>query len=86
MAEKPFAETDYRRLGKMIKGLVESETINHHAIYAMNFFRGIFFGLGVALGGTFVLACVVWILSLFTELPWIGDFADTIKKSIDGNQ
>lgn len=32
-------------------------------IYWLNFWRGIFFGLGSVLGGTVVVALVVWLLS-----------------------
>lgn len=53
-------------------------------IYKMNFFRGIFFGLGSVIGGTIVVALLAWVLSLFVNLPAIGDtiqgFQDTIQK------
>lgn len=42
-------------------------------IYKMNFFRGIFFGLGSVLGATIVVAIVVWLLSFFVNVPGIGN-------------
>lgn len=57
-------------------------------IYKINFFRGIFFGVGSVLGGTIVIALLVWVLSLFVNLPVIGDtFKDaqnTIEQRNDG--
>lgn len=57
-------------------------------IYKINFFRGIFFGVGSVLGGTIVIAVLVWMLSLFVHLPVIGDtFKDaqnTIEQRNDG--
>lgn len=57
-------------------------------IYRINFFRGIFFGVGSVLGGTIVIALLVWVLSLFVHLPVIGDtFKDaqnTIEQRNDG--
>lgn len=54
-------------------------------VYKMNFVRGIFFGLGSALGGTVILAIAVWLLSLFVDLPGIGqsvqEFQDTLKNT-----
>lgn len=41
-------------------------------IYRVNFFRGLAFGVGSALGGTIVLAIVVWFLNLFVNFPYIG--------------
>jgi hypothetical protein len=51
-------------------------------IYKMNFFRGIFFGLGSVLGGTVVIAALVWILSFFVDLPYIGPSLQQAQSQI----
>jgi len=44
-------------------------------IYRVNFFRGIFFGLGSVLGGTILVAILVMLLTLFIHIPGgLGDF------------
>lgn len=50
-------------------------------VYWMNFFRGIFFGVGSVLGGTLVVALVLWILTLFADIP--GGFGDFIQYIVD---
>lgn len=55
-------------------------------IYKVNFIRGIFLGFGTVIGGTLVIALMVWILSLLTDIPGgVGDFiqyvVDTVQKS-----
>lgn len=54
-------------------------------VYKMNFIRGIFFGLGSALGGTVILAIAVWVLSLFVDLPGVGqsiqEFQDALRNT-----
>ena len=48
-------------------------------IYKFNFFRGIFFGLGSVLGGTVVLALLVWLLNLTGHLiPGVADFVNSV--------
>lgn len=50
-------------------------------IYKMNFFRGIFFGLGSVLGGTVVIALIVGILNLTGQLvPGVAGFAKDISE------
>jgi len=53
-------------------------------VYLMNFTRGIFFGFGTVLGGTVLVALIIWVLGQFVDwFPIIGDF---IKQVIDAMQ
>lgn len=52
-------------------------------VFKMNFLRGIFFGVGSVLGGTIVVALVVWLLSLLTDIPGgLGDFIQYIVDTV----
>lgn len=51
-------------------------------VYKVNFFRGIFFGLGSVLGATVLVGLLIWILSLFTDLPLIGNFLQQSQTTI----
>ena len=55
-------------------------------IYVMNFVRGLFFGFGTFLGGTIVVAIVAALLSLFVELPFIGQSVEKAKDTIQSTQ
>ena len=53
-------------------------------VYKMNFIRGIFFGLGSALGATVLIALLVMLLNVFTDLPGgIGDFVQQIVDAMN---
>lgn len=53
-------------------------------IYKMNFFRGIFFGLGSVLGGTIVVALIIWVLSLLAGIfPPLADFFNGITNTVE---
>lgn len=54
---------------------------NRRQVYLMNFFRGIFFGVGSIIGGTLVIAIVVWILKLLVDIP--GGAGDVIQFIVD---
>lgn len=55
-------------------------------IYVMNFFRGIFLGLGTAIGGTIVVGLIIWSLSLFVNLPVIGERAEKVQSTLQTEQ
>lgn len=52
---------------------------SRHNVYWMNFVRGIFFGVGSIIGGTIVIAIIIWLLSLLVDLPGgIGNFVQYV--------
>lgn len=70
----------------IIEDLFYDFNASRSQVYKINFFRGIFFGFGTLIGGTLVVALIVWILSLLADIPGgIGEFiqyiVDTVQKS-----
>ena len=52
-------------------------------VYWMNFVRGIFFGVGSVIGGTIVIAFIIWLLSRLVDLPGgIGEFVQYIVNIV----
>ena len=51
-------------------------------IYFVNFIRGISFSVGGILGATVVIALLLWVLSLFSGVPVIGDFFHQTQQTI----
>lgn len=51
-------------------------------VYWMNFTRGIFFGFGTLLGGTVLVALLIWILGRFDSLPYIGEYIRNIINTM----
>ena len=48
-------------------------------VYAMNFFRGLFFGFGSVLGATLLVAILVWLLGQFGDIfPPLADFINNL--------
>ena len=56
---------------------------NRWSVYKINFVRGIFFGFGSVLGGTVIIAVVIWVLSqLGAVVPFLSDFIQEILDSL----
>lgn len=55
-------------------------------VYTMNFIRGIFFGFGSVLGGTLLIALVIWILGLLGSvidiIPPLANFIDGVINAM----
>lgn len=85
MAKKKhkLSTTEYEKLGRTLESIFEGGYINHHRVYKINFIRGVFFGLGSVIGGTLIIACVIWILTLLGEVPFLGELADNVRTTIE---
>jgi len=55
-------------------------------IYKMNFVRGIFFGLGSVIGGTVIIALLIWIMGFFVDIPGIGNSVEKLQNNIENTQ
>ena len=66
----------------MLDELFQDFYYERRKIYRVNFFRGIFFGLGSALGGSLVVALLLWVLSFFVALPLIGNYAQNARDTL----
>ncbi len=48
-------------------------------VYWINFTRGVFFGFGTVLGGTVLVAMIIWVLGqLVGWFPYVGEYVDKI--------
>ena len=62
-----FFEMSHPKWGRVIK-------------YA--FIRGVATGFGVLIGGTIVVALVLWILSLLGQVPFLNEIAESTKYTL----
>ena len=49
-----------------------------------NFIAGVFRGLGAIIGASFFLALIIWLLTLFVDIPLIGEYAEATKSTVVG--
>ena len=60
---------------------------NRHEVYWMNFVRGLAFGLGSVLGGTIVIALLIWLLSTLGHFfPFFDQFFDGAANTIEAGK
>lgn len=79
----PKTTKDYESLGRQVEAIYDAINPKRAVVYRTAFFKGIFTGVGGVIGATIVVALLIWILSLFSELPFIGNFTESIQTTID---
>lgn len=83
VVDKIKADNERGAREEFLENLFYDFNRNRVQIYKMNFIRGIFFGFGSILGGTVVVALLIWLLSTLAGVfPPIGDFFNGIVESL----
>jgi hypothetical protein len=70
------------QIAKALEALFAEGYIDRKKLYMENFIRGIVFSAGTVIGATVVITILLWLLSLFDEIPLIGPVFDTTRESI----
>lgn len=52
-------------------------------VLKFSFIKGIATGFGVFLGGTILIALLLWILSLLGNIPFLNEITDTARDSLE---
>lgn len=75
--------TDQQRIefAKQLEYFYEVSHADLKKVALFSFLKGVATGLGVFLGGTIVVALLLWILSQFDWLPFVGDISDALQQS-----
>ncbi len=66
----------------MLTNIYESGYIDRNQTYKMSFVKGVLAGLGGVIGATLVVALVIWILSLLSNVPLINIITDNVENTI----
>lgn len=74
------------RLG-LLEELFSDFYTQRHRVYWFNFVRGVFFGIGSVIGGTLLVALLIWILTQVGALvPFLSDFIQQIMDALGRRQ
>ena len=74
------SSAEYEKMGQAVDALLQSEYLERKQAYKSRFLLGIVSGIGGVLGATIVLAILLWILSLFDQIPFIDNIRETLNN------
>jgi len=79
--QKTDSTTHHQRAAESMENFVLYVSSPWRVIW-VNFVAGIFRGLGAVIGASIVIALIIWVLSLFTNLPLIGFYAQEVEDMV----
>ncbi len=79
-------DVDTKAAVQALEYLLTAGYVSKRRLYVANFMRGLFFGFGSVLGATVLVAIMIWLLSFFSDIPFIGDIVVAVRDSINTAQ
>ena len=76
----------YEDLGRIVASVYETGYLNDAQSYKNAFFKGMIQGFGGVLGATVLVALLIWTLSLFNDIPLLGNVIENIQNTVDSRQ
>lgn len=84
MSKQP-TDKELVEIGKKMMYLYQTGFISYKQSLKYTFIRGVVYGFGLFLGGTIVVAIVLWILSLFDQVPFINHIINALQSAQKSN-
>lgn len=79
-------EKQQLELGQKLQQFYNLGYINRKQALLFTFYKGLASGFGAIIGGTIVVALLIWILSKFGQVPLIGHFTNSARQTINSSK
>lgn len=79
---KKHTEKQLQEIGQAIVDFQDLGYLNKKRAFKYSFLKGLAAGFGAFLGGTIVIAILLWFLSLFDQVPFLAPIIDGLNKSL----
>lgn len=79
---KDLSKKQYENIGRALVNVYETGYLDASKSLRWSFLKGLAQGLGGVIGATILVALLLWILSLFGELPFVGRVTEQVQDTI----
>ena len=81
-----LSKKQYEDLGRIVASVYETGYLNKAESYKNAFFKGMIQGFGGVLGATVLVALLLWTLSLFNDIPLLGNVIENVQNTVEDHQ
>jgi hypothetical protein len=74
-------DKEMMELGHKLQNFYEMGYVSKKQAISFSFIKGLATGAGAFLGGTIVIALLIWLLGLFDTVPLVGHLVDVLRHS-----
>lgn len=75
-------DSELLELGKQLQAFYDFGYVQRRRMLWFTFVKGVLSGFGAVIGGTVVIALLLWFLSSLKELPFVGPLSNSIQTTI----
>lgn len=77
-----MTDKDFEQLGRDLWNVYEVNYKSRKRMYWYTFTKGMVYGFGLFLGGTILVAILLWTLSFFEEVPLVSPVVERLNQVI----
>ena len=82
MTEPKMSDKKRIEFAKQVEYMYEATNPGWRKLLTFAFLKGIATGFGIFLGGTIVVALMLWILSGLGQLPFLNDITQAVEQTL----
>jgi uncharacterized membrane protein YfcA len=76
---------EQQKLGAMIESMYDAINPDRKSLYRTAFIKGMLSGVGGVIGATIIIALLLWLLSLFAQVPILGHFVESVRRTLENH-
>lgn len=69
-------------LGAKLQAFYDMGYVTKKQALSFSFLKGLATGAGAFLGGTLVIGLLLWLLSLFDQVPFVGEIIESARQNL----
>lgn len=82
ISAKQMTNADYEKLGRSLEHVYLSGYVSTGRLIGVSILRGIGYGFGIFIGGTIVVAVLIWFLGQFETVWFLEPFVNTVLEAV----